>query len=155
MRKLLSEYSRGTSFKGTYNLVRRFFRCGFNKQVNVVGLDCQSQNRPTVFIRHFKGNARFHPNAKAQGFPAPESYKIMVASSNAVSIQTLKRGPGQTTLLLSSLTTEIRARIKEQEGVVSALVLADFREDLERQMNRREQIRRCYVWLLLLKGTPA
>ena len=113
--------------------MRRFLWSSLNKQMNVVGLDCQSQDCPTVFIRHFiayliqalrhladqyllapfgyphevvthlidcmvgtfnltcthvdslkhidskyKGNVRFHPGAKAQGFPAPENYKLQI-----------------------------------------------------------------------------
>lgn len=50
MRKLLSQYSRGTPLEGTNNLVWRFLGRCFHKQVNVIWFDSQIQDRPTVFL---------------------------------------------------------------------------------------------------------
>ena len=133
MRELSTPYSRRTPLEGTHDFVWCFFWRGFHKQMNVIGLDSQVENRPSLFTcylltdftkasgnvanqyflaalcypyqmivhlihcmigasdftsfhagtlkyinRMCKENVRFHPGAKALGFPAPKSYKILL-----------------------------------------------------------------------------
>src|SRR5690606_2093304 len=75
MRKFFTQYPRGTSFEGAYNFVGCYMRCGFHKQVNVVGLDSQSVNSPTVFLCHFVADfTQAHRNPIHQHFLAPFWY---------------------------------------------------------------------------------
>src|SRR6185369_14331268 len=53
MRKLLSQYPRRTTFESTYNFMWCFFWRSLNEQVNMVGLNRQPQNDPSVFSRDF------------------------------------------------------------------------------------------------------
>lgn len=53
MRKLMTQDTRRTSLEGANNLVWSFlWRC-FDKQVDVIRLNCQLQDCPLVFVRHF------------------------------------------------------------------------------------------------------
>jgi hypothetical protein len=53
MWKFLSQYPRGAPFESPYNIVRRFLWRSLNKQVNVVRLNRQPQNRPSVLGYYF------------------------------------------------------------------------------------------------------
>lgn len=53
MWKFITQYPRGTPFECTYNLVRGYVRRGFDDQVNVVGLNGQSQDCPMMLLSYF------------------------------------------------------------------------------------------------------
>lgn len=56
MRKFLTQNTRRTPLEGPHDLMWRFFWCGFHEQMDVIGLDCQIDYRPTVFTGHFFAN---------------------------------------------------------------------------------------------------
>lgn len=56
MRELLTQDTRRTPFESTDDFMRSFLRCRFNEQVNMIRLNCQHENCPTVFACHFFAN---------------------------------------------------------------------------------------------------
>ena len=53
MWKFLTQYARRATLESADNLVRFFFGCRFHKQMDMIGLNCQLQNCPILFLSDF------------------------------------------------------------------------------------------------------